>query len=394
MRSKLFSRNQQNVPAPALKSSEKEMEVPIRLAAEYLFGVLKDDGMFEYRINTNPVVTLNRRYNILRHAGTIYALCSYLNKYPDDNQLSKTKLACRYLLDRAVGNVEDETDLKAVWSDPAVNGGNNPREAKLGGSGLGLVALMSINGIAPGFVDLKDAQALGRFIVFMQKPDGGFYSKYTPSKGGRCDDWVSLYYPGEAALGLLMLYEMDASDEWLNSAYRALAFLAESRKGSVDVPADHWALLATAKLLSLDVHPSVPVSRALLINHTEQICSAMLKEQVVGSRRSCLNGGFTLDGRTTPAATRLEGLLAARLILSKKLPVYPDIDEAIQRGISFLRNAQIKDEPYAGGIPCAVDRLKGWPWRIKNFNERSTEIRIDYVQHALSAMLEYQRIMQ
>ena len=90
-----------------------------------------------------------------------------------------------------------------------------------------------------------------------------------------------MYYPGEAALGLLMLYDLDRDDRWFHGAAKALAYLAEVRKGETDVPADHWALLATAKLLSLGSVDIAPEMRARLIRHAVQICTAILAHQVV-----------------------------------------------------------------------------------------------------------------
>lgn len=43
------------------------------------------------------------------------------------------------------------------------------------------------------------------FIVSMQRHDGSLFSKRVPPVGGK----ESLYYPGEAALGLIDLYELD-----------------------------------------------------------------------------------------------------------------------------------------------------------------------------------------
>ena len=62
----------------------------------------------------------------------------------------------------------------------------------------------------PGTVPISQLQALGRFIIFLQKADGSFYSKYG-ANGKPVEDWQSLYYPGEAALGLIALYEIDPS---------------------------------------------------------------------------------------------------------------------------------------------------------------------------------------
>jgi len=79
-------------------------------------------------------------------------------------------------------------------------------EAELGGSALGLVALTEVARAQPGSIPVEDLQSLGRFIVSMQKPDGSFFHRYRagagPASGGE-----SLYYPGEAALGLIDLHD-------------------------------------------------------------------------------------------------------------------------------------------------------------------------------------------
>ena len=70
---------------------------------------------------------------------------------------------------------------------------------------------MSVERTMPGTTPVEFLRRLGNFLLFMQNKDGGFYSKFIPEKGGRDDSWTSLYYPGEAALGLIMLSEKDPS---------------------------------------------------------------------------------------------------------------------------------------------------------------------------------------
>ena len=176
----------------------------INRSASYLVKITKEDGMFEYRINMDPMVGVKDKYNILRHAGTIYAMSMYYEGYPDENIRSAIERAGRYLRDESILPISGKDNMLAVWSKPEVNGSGGPPQIKLGGNGLGLVALLSIEKISPGFTPLPDLKALGQFIIYMQKEDGSFYSKYIPSMGGRQDEWQSLYYPGEAALGLLM----------------------------------------------------------------------------------------------------------------------------------------------------------------------------------------------
>jgi hypothetical protein len=228
----------------------------------------------------------------------------------------------------------------------------------------------------------------------MQKNDGSFYSKYIPEKGGRDDSWTSLYYPGEAALGLLMLYEKDPSLTWLQAAANGIAYLVRNRKGKKRVEADHWALLATAKLLPLYDRCRQPLPKQAIERHAVQICESILKSKPDNYYNSLVHGGFTEDGRTTPTAIRLEGMLAAlRFLPADYINLRKQMVVAIDEGIQFLLRSQIRSGEHAGGIPRAIHTLpEDHPQFKKSFNRRATEVRIDYVQHTLSALLQYERI--
>ncbi len=358
----------------------------------HLLKTTNKDGMFEYRINMDPTVKVKEKYNILRHAGTIYAMSMYHERYPDENIQSAIERAGRYLRDKSILPIQGNDNMLAIWSKPEVNGSGKPLQIKLGGTGLGLVALLSIEKISPGSTPLPDLKALGQSIVYMQKEDGSFYSKYIPSMGGRQDKWTSLYYPGEAALGLLMLYEKDLSNIWLKSSYQALEYLARSRENSADIPADLWALLATEKILSLENSNELTISRALLVNHAIRICETMLRDQINNPERHKYDGGFSGDGRTTPTATRLEGLLAALSFLPTDHEIRKRINASIPRGISFLLRAQIREGTFTGAMPRAVGIKQENSNNAEKFNRRATEVRIDYVQHAMSAMIQYQQL--
>lgn len=366
----------------------------INRSASYLVKITKEDGKFEYRINMDPSIKVKDNYNILRHAGALYAMSMYYERHPDKNMWSAIERAGKYLRDESILPIPRESSMLAVWSIPEVNGSDDPLQIKLGGTGLGLVALLSIDKISPGFTPLPDLKALGRSIVYMQKKDGSFYSKYIPSMGGNQGNWQSLYYPGEAALGLLMLYEKDRSSIWLESAYKALEYLARSRENSADIPADHWALLATAKILSLENRNEVPISRGLLVNHAVQICETIIREQINDPARPTYDGGFNEDGRTTPTATRLEGLLAVLSFIPRTHDIYERINSSIPRGIFFLVQAQIKEGKFTGAMPRAVGRKWGINPDAQKFNRRTTEVRIDYIQHAMCAMMQYQQFIK
>ncbi|MCK5686774.1 hypothetical protein KAJ27_21735 [bacterium] len=359
------------------------VKTAVNRAAEYLKKSTKKNGMFRYRVSMNPAVKVKDSYNILRHAGTIFSMVTYYNLKPEVKMREAIDRACRYLNSEAINPIGN-TGMLAVWSKPEVNHTESHLQAKLGGTGLGLVALLSFEKINPGFTPLSKLRSLGNFLVYMQKENGGFYSKYIPELGGRSEKWNSLYYPGEAALGLLMLYEKDNSDVWFKSAVKALTCLARNRKSAINIPADHWALLATEKLFSIPVNNKLPVSRQLLMDHAVQICNSILKSQIDNYQYPNYNGGFSDNGKTTPTATRLEGLLAALSFLPANHKIRNKIKKAIYRGIPFLIRAQVKEGDFIGAFPQAISINSH-----RDQDPRVNEVQIDYVQHALSAMIQY-----
>lgn len=344
------------------------------LAAAYLIGAIEPDGRFIYRRDAVTGRIDPSRYNLLRHAGTLYALAEYYGHYPPTlEQRRALERAAGFLTNCCIAPVADRSDLLAVWSPPELTGGGGLLQAKLGGAGLALVALVELEQVAPGSTDIDTLRALGRFVRYLQKPDGSFHSKYIPERGGRDDSWTSLYYPGEAALGLLRLYTLDSDPRWREAAIRALSYLARSRVGRTDVPADHWALLASAELL----RQGEP-AQDWLLEHAGQVVDAILSEQQLDLVAAEVRGGFAPDGRITPTATRLEGLLAALEFLPAGHR-RATVKQAVSTGMAFLLANRIITGEFAGAVP------RGGTGR------RATEIRIDYVQHALGALLHYER---
>lgn len=373
------------------------LEQRMHWAADYLAHAVTASGRFLYRSDSTGEVGDNQEYNLLRHAGTLYAMAQYYSlKSPDAFASSAIKRAAKYLTDHFVGPVDGRTDILAVWSHPELIGRPlRPLQAKLGGTGLALSALVQLEEVLPGTTDPKQLNGLAEFLLFMQKPDGSFYSKYF-SDHGKDDSWTSLYYPGEAALGLMMLFEIDSNPRWLLAAVDALRYLARTREGLDLLPADHWALLATARLFQQHPHALSRASlyripwdseqephgiRQLLLRHAEKLVNSILGEQIQGSESACLNGGFNREGRLAPTATRLEGLLAALGFLEDQT-LRRRVRVGLATGIRFLTASQITSGPMRGGFTRHSPLCH-------SVARRANEIRIDYVQHALAAMYYY-----
>jgi hypothetical protein len=160
-------------------------------------------------------------------------------------------------------------------------------------------------------------------------------------------------------------------------------------------PIDHWALLATARLFRIAEREGIPIPREALFNHALQICHAIVEGSQAPSTWPGMEGSLvrSAQGNVPSTAAALEGLLAALTFLPSSHPVSAHVRAAADRGIGFLVRAQVKAGRYAGGLPSdAATRPDDGTEATRSFNAQATEIRIDYVQHALSAMIQYFRL--
>ena len=306
----------------------------------------------------------------------MYALAMANRAHPDPEVVKAMVRAASFMRQNYIG-LGAQPDQLAVWVKPldhhAPEKGNY---AELGGAGLGLVALVAVKQVASSAVALEDLQSLGRFLLYLQKADGSFTQKY--ARDGVAQSHEVLFYPGEAALGLIALYEVDHSERWLVAAAKAISYLAKSRVGMMSVPLDHWALIATTALMPHADKVKTVISRQELIQHAVQVCNSIIHEQFRSGAATGLDGAFDPMGRTAPTATCMEGLLAANEFLPTG-EVRDKIKASTARGIAFLLRAQVTSGPYAGGMPGSV----------RTSSADSSDIRVDYVQHALCTWLRY-----
>jgi hypothetical protein len=349
------------VVAPAdVVDDATRLDAAIHAAGTKLRSLAEPDGSFVYEYRVRDGRTLPG-YNIVRHAGAIYALAMYEHVAPDPHTRDVIARASRYLLG-AVHPIAPHADISAVYGMNAP--GEVSDDAVLGATGLGLVALLAADSLAPETIPAPTLRALGRFIVFMQRPDGSFNSTYNATTGPT-NRFDSLYYPGEAILALARLAAWDRDPRWHDAAMRGIRYLATSRIGKDDVPSDNWALVATEELLGqggIDAR-----DRDLMLKHAAQIAAVNTSTQHTDPK-SALFGCYTDDGRTTPSSTHLEGLLAAAAVLPRD-----ELMRSIDAGIRFLLASQLPD----GAMPA---------------DQRRKTVRIDYIQHALSAFIRYRAL--
>lgn len=363
----------------------------IDLSIAYLERSCQPEGKFIYMLDPRTGKQFGA-YNVVRHAGAIYSLAFFNRLHPDKNALATIARAGNFLCKNYVCD-DPSGRMRIVWPVPLET---KPTDhASLGATGLGLVALSEIERANPNTISYSDLEGMARFLVFQQRSDGSFLTEYRATSGpleGQ-SKVANLYYPGEAILGLLSLYEVDHQKQWLIAAGKGLAYLAKSRVGQKTVPPDHWALIATARFLPHYEQSECPATRRELQHHTIQVANAFLERLAPGiDKDPILDGSVDGEGRTTPTATSLEGLLAA-LELAPGAEYTAELVGAMRdtvcRAIGFLLRAQIQSGSYSGGLPR---RIIGSSARSTPADANAAHIRIDYVQHALCAFLRYERL--
>ncbi len=234
---------------------------------------------------------------------------------------------------------------------------------------------------------------LGRWILATQSDAGEFTAHKLRLATGKLDDHVSQYYPGEAALALIRGSRLNrdrlrltpADDPWLDAAARGARWLIEVRDR--DLPQqrlnhDHWLLYALNELYRLRPEP-------LYRRHTERITSAILGLQNRWSTYPDWHGSYYRPPRSTPTATRSEGLAAAYLLERDhgRADAAQRLLEGLELGVRFQLQTQLGPES-ALYLPNPRRALGGFRRSLTNY-----EVRIDYVQHNVSALLLLRRIL-
>ena len=343
-------------------------------ATAYLLEHIQANGKFDYIFNPSTG-KIPKKYNLVRHAGTLYALLDAYIQQPNAEHLAKIKLGIDYLLDKTQACPANGLSLCVV----------EDAKVKLGGNALALVALAKYTQVTHDTQYLVSMQGLANAIVLMQEANGHFISDWAISNW-QDTGFVSEYYPGEATLGLLELYKVDPNPLWLTTARKATDYIALTRDKNLtpkNVIHDHWMLIAINQLHRVDPQPQD-------LAHAKKIVLGIQQAQIQGSKILDYNGGYYNPPRSTPAAVRTEGLIAAYHLFTD----YDDREFAktilptVEKNLRFQIQTRVFPE-----TTLSFQKINtGLGGFQKSVTE--SEIRIDYVQHNLSGFLGYLRILE
>ncbi|MHC4917335.1 MAG: hypothetical protein ACYTGB_17800, partial [Planctomycetota bacterium] len=183
-------------------------------ALVWLHGIQKADGRFSYEYFPYADEYETERYNVVRHAGTAFSLFTGARL-----RIGARRAGARAGAKDALPTAHPHfaageralTYIKSVSvKDPRFDFVYVPdgKKVKLGAIALSLVAFCERERAGGDKSHREIMNGLARFILRHQTPQGEFISHYDPDKGVPVKQFVSLYYPGEALLGLLRFYRL------------------------------------------------------------------------------------------------------------------------------------------------------------------------------------------
>ena len=342
----------------------------------YLTRSVRKDGRFIYLYHAHKD-RISRRYNLVRHAGTLFAMLDLYALTRDEALLDASRRGLDYLRRAAKPFGPPEAEMSCFVKS---NG-----SANLGGPALAVVAMTLYQKLTGDARYAPLMKRLGNFVAGSIRRDGSFISKRDYATGDVMD-FQSQYYPGEALLGLVRLYQADAQEKWIEAAQRGAAWLITVRDSETEdstLTHDHWLLYALDELHRHRPNP-------MYVEHALRIARVILSAQRRTIDLPDWPGSYYTPPRSAPTATRTEGLLAAYRLLrdTGRKEDSAGILNAIHLGMAFQLQLQIYPETamYMRRPARALGGVR------RNFGGFS--IRIDYCQHHLSGILALHRLLQ
>jgi hypothetical protein len=317
-------------------------------------------------------------YGLLRHAGSTYALFEAYEELGTPAYLEKAELALRYLK----AHLQNDAGSQGKYALDT----RDEEQQKVGGAGLSLLAFTKEAAVTGSRSELETMRALARLIMKAQYEDGHFRSNADlEHETGKKLKREPVYYPGEAVLGLMRLYAIDPQPAYLDAARRGADWVVHVRDALVSEDHqehDHWMSYSMNELYRV-THDRAYVDFAYKIARAIQ-----KKQRTAADAPEPDFAGTFYDGETTPASTRLEAYDAD--VVLARFAGEPEewlLGPAREVAGSTLGQQFDRDNDYWLKNPAKTEGGV----RESLFVD---DVRIDYVQHAMSAWLHLARILR
>ena len=368
-------------PQPERRGNPTADVFEVRAAAvaggDFILRQVEPDGRFRYQYDPMTDSRMGGRdYSLPRHAGTAYglALLYATTGHPRFREGANGALAylARQIDPGCVGQ-----GAEALACVPE-NG-----QARLGPAALSAVAFLEYQRRTGDARYAGLAAGLLRFVSRLQKEDGDFHHQFDLGRAAVLPGPPRMFAAEQAALALVLGHALFGDAQHLGRARRALDYLTRDKYafflGRFIYGADHWTCIAADEAWP-----------ALKDRHYAEFCRGYARFM---SR---------LQYRGSPEHARdFDGHFGFSYLLVPQAPATAGFTEALLSTVSLSRRfglpvAELEAQSRAAVTALARDQVRAENAYLMRAPERAAggirrslvepEIRIDFVQHAASAL--------
>lgn len=365
---------------PALEATE--LRTAVDAAERYILDAQGEDGRFEYKADPFTGQVTYQGFALARQAGTTLVICELARQDERAREVARKALAM------LVSTMQTHGELGVVvW----------PRGKKVERVGLGATALTSIALLScRARVGDEFDEAIGRmtrFLLHMQREDGGFHPEIDMATGAPIPGPDPLYAVGQAVFALTLLERL-GTEQALPELPAPGPVRAAVEAAMTYTAKDYWSGFE-ADFFFMEENWHCLAARASLGHHRhdgyEQFCidyTQYKKRLILGEDDGVaadLVGGYGYGNVLIPHNTGSSGFgeaMSAAIALRRARGEDTSDDEAVmRRALQFLVRQQWDE---TACFACATEPHA----MVGAFSEHmgSPEIRIDFVQHAMAGL--------
>jgi hypothetical protein len=365
-----------------LDAFDKEMLVSCQRGGEWLWRINDTKGRFLHGYVPALSSVLDGD-NYLRQAGAAFALARVSRVLGEERYAARATQAILTLLDDTIA--EDHEARHTLLPSTILN--------RLGTAGLLVLAIHELPSPQPDLLD--KAEQLCNWIRRQARADGSLRCNdaddNSDSKSANSDDVDSVNeYPGLALYAVLRSQKHRPAGWKTELARKAIVFYRAWWKEHRSMAFVPWQTAAYAEAY---VQTKEPAFAEFVYEMNDWLCG--LQYEQLDPRRPLWVGGFMkwADGKaldalpTIESAAYAEGLAEARRAAraASDATRYQHYTEVLHRGLQFLVRLQYTD--------ANTQHFEEWyrPRLLGGFHASTQDgnLRIDYTQHALSALATY-----
>ncbi len=329
-------------------------------SSAFLADQVKEDGAFVYGIYPRFDKEI-QGYNILRHAGAVWALICRYRMAPDASLAAKIDQAVGYLLTQICYDGEGRAYLYEAKSD----------EVKLGGCGIAVVALTEYMDVFQNKAYQEVCEALGEGILSMLDLSKGTYYHVLNGDFSRKEEFRTVYYDGEATFALCRLYGLTGERKWLDAAERAVQHFIAADYSQYR---DHWVSYSLNEMTKY--LPERAEYYAFGLENAQRNLEAIASRETTGpTDLELLMAAFELYVRMTENGGQADGFDLAGLLQTISARVerqqdgwfYPEYAMYMENPQRILNTFMVRNDGFRVRIDDVQHNIGGFYLYYKNY---------------------------